>query len=111
MDLNDVEEVLITAIKRVGLQTKKDLGLADIFDIAHQVMQNEHFKAYLQANEIDNEETYPLSRSDLENILTHGDLEIYYDNGKTISFVLEEDDVKTMKLENGGVLIWYEGDE
>ena len=111
MDQHDVEEVLITAIKLVGLKTKEPLSFPDIFDLAYKVMQNEHFQAYMQIKESYHEETYPLSRSDLEKILTDGDLEIAYDDGKTINFVLEEDAVKTMRLENGGVLIWYEGDK
>ena len=111
MDKHDVEEVLITAIKLVGLKTKEKLSFPDIFDLAYKVMQNEHFQAYLQIKESTLEENYTLSRYDLEKILTHGNIEIYYDNGKTVCFVLEdEDEVKTMKLENGGVLMWYEGD-
>ena len=111
MDKYDVEEVLITAIKLIGLKTKENLTFPEIFDLAHQVMQNEHFQAYLHIKESNIEETYTLSRSELEKILAYGDIEIYYDNGKTVCFVLEEDEVKTMSLENGGVLIWYEGDE
>jgi hypothetical protein len=111
MDQYDVEEVLIIAIKVLGLKTKEPLSFPDIFDIAYKVMQHEHFQAYMQIKKSNTEETYALSRSDLEKIMLHGDLEITYDTGKTVNFFLEENDVKTMKLENGGVLIWYEGDE
>jgi len=111
MDKQDIEEILITAINFEGLKTKDKVTFPDIFDLAQKVWQNEHFRAYLSIKENNFEETYCLSRSDIEKILTHGDLVIAYDNGKTVCFVLEEDDVKTMNLENGGVLMWYECDE
>ena len=55
---------------------------------------------------------YHVFRTDLEKVLAGDSVEISYDDGSKISLVLLEDErVKTRFLENGGILMWYEGDE
>ena len=91
MDLFDVEEVLRTAIHFAGLKTKKPLSTTDIYDLAFNVWKNECFQTYLEIKESYKKETYHLSRSEVEDILIYGNLEIRYQNDKTVKFVLKED--------------------
>ena len=107
MNKDEIEWILEKAFKYIKTRLKEKVDIVDIFDISHKVwsdIQNESI------DEDDETIEYCLSRSDLEEILTNGDLEIDYSDGSRVLFRLQEDDVHTIKLENGGVLIWYDGD-
>ena len=106
MDRNDVELVLTKALEHLKPRLKQRISLVEIFDLSFKVLQEIQIEQNLEEKIIE----YSLSRTDIETILTHEYLEISYDDGSKVSFVLEEDDVKKMTLENGGVFIWYEGE-
>jgi len=111
MNRDDVREVLITAIKLIGLKTKEELSISDIRHLANQVWQNEEFQGYVDMTLSRDKEVYCISRSELDRIFTEGLLEFINENNKKIRLVLRSQEVETMILENGGVLMWYEGDK
>jgi len=106
MEKDDIELVLTKAIKLLKPRLKEKISMVEIFDLSSKVFQEIQFEQNLEDESIE----YCLSRSEIEKILTDGDLEIRCTNGSRVNFVLEEDDVKTATLENGSIIMWYEGD-
>jgi hypothetical protein len=112
MNQRDVKEVLLTAIKGVGLQTKEDFSIKDISKLADQVWHNSEFQEYLEMRINSEKKVYHIQRSNLDELFSSRFIEFKYDEDKKIRFIITDDSkVEVTYLENGGVLIWYEGDE
>ena len=107
MNRDDIELVVSKAIEFLKPSLKEKISLVEIFDLSHKIQREIQFEKNLEDESIQ----YCLSRADLDKIIAHGDLEIEYEDGTLVTFILEEDGLKTMTLENGGILVWYEGDE
>jgi hypothetical protein len=107
MNRDEVEMVLLKALEHLKPDLKKKITVVELFDLTEKIFSD------IQSEETREEEAVHccLSRSDIEKILTHGDLHIESDDGSRVVFVLEEKELKTLSLENGGVLVWDEGDE
>ena len=106
IEKDEIELVLTKAFEYLKPRLKEKVSLVDIFDITQKVWKE------VQEIPEDEDETieFCLSSAELEEILAKGDLEIEYSDGWKVWFRLQEDDVHTITLENGGVLIWYDGD-
>ena len=107
MDKDDVELVVSKTVEFLKPCLNEKISLVEIFDISQSILQDIIF----EKNQEDEDDRYCISRDDIEKILKHGELEIAYEDGKTITFVLQEDGLEIATFENGDVLIWYEGDE
>jgi hypothetical protein len=106
MDRDDIELVLAKAIDILEPSLKEKISMVEIFDLSSRVLQEIQFEQNLKDENFE----YYLSRSEIEKILTEGDLEIRYTDGSKVNFILEEDDAKTAILENGNVIMWYDCD-
>ena len=107
MNRDDVELVVSKVVEFLKPSLKEKISLVEIFDISQSIFQDIQF----EKNEEDESVTYCLSRDDIEKILKYGDLEIAYEDGKRITFVLQEDGLNIMTFESGDALMWYDGDE
>jgi len=107
MDKDDVELVVSKTVEFLKPCLNEKISLVEIFDISQSILQDILF----EKNQEDEDDRYCLSRDDIEKILKCGELEIAYEDGKRITFVLQEDGLNIMTLESGDAVMWYEGDE
>ena len=106
MNKYDIECVLEKAVELLEPKLKEKISLVEIFDLSSKILQELQFEQNLGDEIIE----FHLSRSEIEKILTDGNLQIRCSNCSGVDFVLKEDDVKTITLENGDVIMWYEGE-
>jgi hypothetical protein len=106
MEVEDIEFVLIKTIELLKPKLKEKISLIEILDLTYNVLQEIQFEQNIK----DEHSEYYLTRSEIEKILTDGFLEITYTDGSKVHYILEEDNVKTMMLESGDIIMWYEGD-
>ena len=107
MNRDDVELVVSKVVEFLKPSLKENISMVEIFDLSQSILEEIKFVKNLEDETV----LYCVSRSDLEKIILHGDLEIEYEDGTKVTFVLQEDGLEVATFENGDVLIWYEGDK
>jgi len=108
MKKQDVELVLTKSMDFWREKMDVKVNLIEIFDLSQKIWQEIQF----EKNSPDDVKDYFLTRSDLETIISNGDLIIEYEDGSTARFFLEEELISVSILENGKLVISKsEGDE
>ena len=107
MNRDDVELVVSKVVEFLKPSLKEKISMVEIFDLSQSILEEIKFEKNLEDETV----KYCISRSDLEKIMLHGDLEIEYEDGTKVTFVLVEDGLEVATFENGDVLMWYEGDK
>ena len=109
MKKTEIEYVLTLGLDYLKPNLREKISDVDLHVTCKRIW---HDLKHRDCTERDLIETYGIYRLDIDNILKEGSSEIRRSDGSEIRLILlEKDNVKTEGLENGDILMWYDGDE